>query len=129
MIDLDHFKPVNDVGGHLLGDEMLRRLSELFKESVRQSDTVARLGGDEFGIILLACGPDKARVLADQIRAGVEALEIEQDGRTFSVTASIGLTELLPTDSDPKSVIARADKGTYLAKTQGRNRVAVIPAM
>lgn len=127
LIDLDHFKPVNDEGGHLLGDEMLRRLSDLFKESVRQSDTVARLGGDEFGIILPACGLSRAKTLAERIRAGVEALEIEHEGRMFGVTASIGMTELLPADREPKDVVARADEGAYLAKSQGRNRVVVTP--
>lgn len=127
LIDLDHFKPVNDEGGHLLGDEMLRRLSDLFKESVRQSDTVARLGGDEFGIILPACGLARAKTLAERIRAGVEALEIAQDGRMFGVTASIGMTELVITDREPKDVVARADEGAYVAKAQGRNRVVVMP--
>ncbi|WP_417512713.1 GGDEF domain-containing protein [Marinobacter sp.] len=128
LIDLDHFKPVNDEGGHLLGDELLRRLADLFKEPVRQSDTVARLGGDEFGIILPACGLARAKTLAERIRAGVEALKIEQDGRMFGVTASIGMTELLATDREPKSVVARADEAAYLAKSNGRNRVEVVLA-
>jgi diguanylate cyclase (GGDEF)-like protein/PAS domain S-box-containing protein len=127
LIDLDHFKPVNDEGGHLLGDELLRRLADLFKETVRQSDTVARLGGDEFGIILPACGLARAKTLAERIRAGVEALRIEHEGRMFGVTASIGMTELLLADRDPKDVVARADQGAYLAKSKGRNRVAVMP--
>lgn len=127
LIDLDHFKPVNDEGGHLLGDELLRRLSGLFKESVRQSDTVARLGGDEFGIILPTCGIERAKTLAERIRAGVEALELEQHGRMFGVTASIGMTELALADRDPKHVIVRADEGAYVAKFKGRNRVVVMP--
>ena len=127
LIDLDHFKPVNDEGGHLLGDELLRRLADLFKESVRQSDTVARLGGDEFGLILPACGLARAESLAERIRAGVEALKIEHEGRMFGVTASIGMTELLPADREPKDVVARADEGAYLAKSKGRNRVVVMP--
>lgn len=127
LIDLDHFKPVNDAGGHLLGDELLRRLADLLKEAVRQSDTVARLGGDEFGIILPACGIERAKTLAERIRAGVESLKVEQDGRLFGVTASIGMTELVPTDREPKDVVARADEGTYVAKSKGRNRVVVMP--
>lgn len=128
LIDLDHFKPVNDEGGHLLGDELLRRLADLFQETVRRADTVARLGGDEFGIILPACGLARAQALAGRICAGVEALEVEQDGRRFGVTASIGMTELVAADRDPKDVIARADEGAYLAKSQGRNRVVITPA-
>lgn len=128
LIDLDHFKPVNDEGGHLLGDELLRRLSDLFKDAVRQSDTVARLGGDEFGIILPACGIERAKTLSERIRAGVESLELEQDGRMFGVTASIGVTELVAGDREPKDVVARADEGTYVAKSKGRNRVVVMSA-
>ncbi|AZT85730.1 diguanylate cyclase [Marinobacter sp. NP-4(2019)] len=127
LIDLDYFKPINDEGGHLLGDDLLKRLADLLKDSVRQSDTVARLGGDEFGIILPACGLDRAEVLAEKIRAGVQALRIKQDGRSFGVTASIGLTGLSPGDSGPREVVARADEGCYIAKAQGRNKVVVVP--
>jgi len=128
LIDLDYFKPVNDEGGHLLGDDLLKRLADLFKDSVRQSDTVARLGGDEFGIILPACGMARAQALAERIRADVEALRIEHDGRSFGVTTSIGLTELTPEDSGPREVMARADEGSYIAKSRGRNRVVVVPS-
>ncbi len=128
LIDLDHFKPVNDEGGHLLGDDLLRRLADLFKESVRQSDTVARLGGDEFGVILPACGLARAEALAEKIRANVEDLRIEHDGRSFGVTACIGLTELAPDDSGPREAMGRADEGCYLAKSRGRNAVVVVPS-
>lgn len=128
LIDLDHFKPVNDIGGHLLGDDLLKRLADLFRDSVRQSDTVARLGGDEFGIILPACGLARAEALAERIREAVEKLRIEHDGRSFGVTASIGLTELTSDDSGPREVMARADEGSYLAKSRGRNAVVVVPS-
>lgn len=128
LIDLDHFKPVNDVGGHLLGDDLLRQLADLFRDSVRHSDIVARLGGDEFGVILPACGLESADLLAEKMRAAVEALRIEHDGRSFGVTASIGLTELTPWDSGPREVVARADEGCYVAKSRGRNMVVVVPA-
>lgn len=128
LIDLDHFKPVNDEGGHLLGDDLLRQLADLFKDSVRQSDTVARLGGDEFGIILPACGLARAEALAEHIRANVEALRIKQDGRSFGVTTCIGLTELTPRDSGPREVMARADEGCYIAKSRGRNAVVIVPS-
>ena len=128
VIDLDHFKPVNDQGGHLLGDDLLKRLAELFRDSVRKSDMVARLGGDEFGIILPACGLERAQTLAERIRASVENLRIELDGRSFGVTASIGLTGMSELDSGPREVMARADEGSYIAKSRGRNRVIVVPA-
>lgn len=126
QLDLDHFKPVNDQGGHLLGDELLRQLSDVLKSSVRQSDMAARMGGDEFAILLPACGLERARGLAEEIRAQIEALKVHQNGQEFGVTASIGLTELTPGDSGPKEVMARADEGTYSAKAQGRNCVVVV---
>ncbi|MBW0148277.1 diguanylate cyclase domain-containing protein [Marinobacter arenosus] len=128
LIDLDHFKPVNDEGGHLLGDDLLKRLADLFKDAVRKSDIVARLGGDEFGIILPACGLERAEALAERIRSRVAELRIEQDGKHFGVTASIGLTELTSGDSGPREVISRADEGSYIAKSRGRNAVVVVPA-
>lgn len=128
LIDLDYFKPVNDDGGHLLGDDLLKRLAELFRESVRQSDTVARLGGDEFGIILPACGLARAEALAERIRAGAQDLRIEQAGKFYGVTTSIGLTAVLPGDAGLREVMARADQGCYLAKAQGRNKVVVVSA-
>jgi len=127
LIDLDYFKPVNDEGGHLLGDDLLGRLSDLLTASVRQTDTVARLGGDEFGIILPACGLERAAKLAETIRAGIESLRIEQDGKSFGVTASIGLTEMCDADSGPREIVARADEGTYAAKAMGRNQVVTVP--
>jgi diguanylate cyclase (GGDEF)-like protein/PAS domain S-box-containing protein len=127
LIDLDYFKPVNDEGGHLLGDDLLKRLADLFRESVRQSDTVARLGGDEFGIILPACGLERAESLAERIRAGAQDLRIEQDGKFYGVTTSIGLTALSPDDPGPREIMARADQGCYIAKAEGRNKVIVVP--
>lgn len=128
VIDLDYFKPVNDEGGHLLGDDLLKRLSDMFRAAVRQSDIVARLGGDEFGIILPACGVKRAEELAERIRAGAQDLRIEKDGVRFGVTTSIGLTELSPLDNGPRDVVARADKGCYIAKARGRNTVIVVPS-
>jgi diguanylate cyclase (GGDEF)-like protein len=128
VIDLDYFKPVNDEGGHLLGDELLRQLADLLRRSVRQTDMVARLGGDEFAILLPACGLDRARELAEQVRAGIEALRLLQGDREFGVTASIGLTDLSASDSGPREAMARADEGAYAAKARGRNEVVVIAA-
>lgn len=127
LIDLDYFKPVNDQGGHLLGDDLLRYLAQLLTDSVRQSDTVARLGGDEFGIILPACGVGRAEALAESIRAGVEAVRVGQDGEDYGVTASIGLTQIAASDANPRETVARADEGCYAAKAQGRNRVVMVP--
>jgi diguanylate cyclase (GGDEF)-like protein/PAS domain S-box-containing protein len=127
MIDLDYFKPVNDQGGHLVGDDLLKRLADLFKAAVRTSDSVARLGGDEFAILLPACGMYRAKALAETIRTRVEALKVSHDGRAFGVTVSIGLTAVTGADASPRDIIARADEGCYLAKSGGRNRVIAMP--
>jgi diguanylate cyclase (GGDEF)-like protein/PAS domain S-box-containing protein len=128
LIDLDHFKPVNDKGGHITGDELLRRLADLLRQIVRQSDTVARLGGDEFGVLLPSCGMERAKALAEQIRAGIETLTVDHQSDVFSVTASIGLTRIDATDVSAKAIMARADEGTYLAKGGGRNQVVTVLA-
>lgn len=128
MIDLDHFKPVNDEGGHLVGDEMLRQLAETFRKAVRKTDSVARFGGDEFAILLPACGLERGASLAEQIRADVEALRVQQDGRSFGVTVSVGVTDLHPGDKNPREPLARADEGAYAAKARGRNQVVLVPA-
>lgn len=128
LIDLNYFKPVNDRGGHLLGDDLLRRLARCFTDAVRQSDFAARLGGDEFAIILPACGIERAKKLAEDIRVSVGGLRIEKDDVSYGVTASIGLTELSAQDSGPRETVARADKGCYAAKARGRNLVVTVPA-
>ncbi|WP_330165880.1 GGDEF domain-containing protein [Marinobacter shengliensis] len=128
MIDLDHFKPVNDQGGHLVGDDLLKRLADLFQSAVRQSDTVARLGGDEFAVLLPGCGLDRAEALAENLRSRVEALKVQHDGRSFGVTVSIGLTPVSVGDNGPREVMARADEGCYIAKSRGRNAVVSVPA-
>ncbi|WP_242634481.1 sensor domain-containing diguanylate cyclase [Marinobacter salicampi] len=127
LIDLDHFKPVNDHGGHLLGDEMLRQLAARLTQGVRQSDSVGRLGGDEFGILLPACGLERAVAIAEQIRASIAELVLEQDGVEYRVTASIGVSELSAWDNGIKEVMARADQGCYAAKAEGRDCVVAVP--
>lgn len=127
LVDLDYFKPVNDRGGHLLGDELLRQLAQRLTDAVRQSDSVARIGGDEFAVLLPACGLARAEAIAENIRAAVAATVVEKDGEHFSVTASIGLTALSHHDSGPRETLARADEGCYAAKAQGRNCVVTVP--
>lgn len=128
LIDLDFFKRVNDEGGHLLGDELLRRLADTLRLNIRQTDIAARLGGDEFSVLLPGCGMDKAMEILEQIRAAVENLRVEHDGKSYGVTSSIGVTILAPTDSGPRVTMARADEGCYRVKAAGRNGiVAVMP--
>ncbi|WP_097459789.1 diguanylate cyclase [Mangrovitalea sediminis] len=126
MIDLDYFKQVNDEGGHLLGDELLRNLAETIRLNIRQTDIAARLGGDEFSVLLPGCGMERAIAILEQIRAAVESLRIERDGKSYGVTTSIGVTVLAENDQSPRVTLARADEGCYRVKASGRNGIATV---
>ncbi|PAV25136.1 diguanylate cyclase [Tamilnaduibacter salinus] len=127
LIDLDHFKPVNDTGGHLVGDHLLKRLAEALQNGVRQSDLVARLGGDEFAVILTGCDMERASVIAENLRGAIANLAVADGSRTYRVTASIGLTALGEDDHAIRDVVNRADEAAYEAKRLGRNRVVIDP--
>lgn len=124
MVDIDHFKQINDRYGHLVGDAVLREVSGILRESTRSEDLVARYGGEEFIVALPSSSPDLATERAEQIRASVEARPIRTDGDEVRVTVSIGLAcgsaERPPR---PLSLIEAADEALYRAKAEGRNRV------
>jgi diguanylate cyclase (GGDEF)-like protein len=132
MIDVDHFKKINDRYGHIAGDEVLRRLAQCIDAEVRNSDISARFGGEEFVILLPATGIEAGRLLAERIRAAVsaESFELPGKGAQLPVTVSIGVAEYRPRpdDDDLKVVgerlIALADLALYEAKAGGRNAVA-----
>ena len=114
LIDIDHFKRFNDDFGHIVGDEVLKVLAEIFQKSLRKSDLVARYGGEEFIVLFPETPAEFAVQTADRLRVAVEQT---------TVTVSIGVSEL-PTDGkDMRTVIDRADKRLYEAKHAGRNRV------
>ena len=120
VLDIDHFKRVNDTHGHLIGDEVLLLLSRLMRSSFRLHDQLYRFGGEEF-VVLLRCGSDGDALAAfERFRGNVERYAFPQVGRT---TVSIGLSELRPGDT-PSAAFERADKAVYWAKQNGRNRVA-----
>jgi diguanylate cyclase (GGDEF)-like protein len=130
MIDVDHFKDINDTLGHDAGDALLKRLAEMLHTAFRSGDTVARLGGDEFAVILRGLHSE-----ADMMRP-VNALQdllrrpIEHGGRSFSVSASIGAALHGDPDADPSHMIKNADIALYRAKDEGRNRSVVFtPSM
>lgn len=130
MIDVDHFKDINDTLGHDAGDALLKRLAEMLHAAFRSGDTVARLGGDEFAVILRGLHSE-----ADMMRP-VNALQdllrrpIEHGGRSFSVSASIGAALHGDPDADPSHMIKNADIALYRAKDEGRNRSVVFdPSM
>ncbi|OJA07285.1 diguanylate cyclase [Halomonas sp. QHL1] len=125
LFDLDHFKPINDEGGHALGDEMLRRIAQVVAWEVRRSDHVARQGGDEFGVLLPSCTLAQARRIAESLRQSVSEISVTHEGKEYMVTLSIGVTTFDDIDSSVVDVLARADAGSYKAKEHGRDGVVV----
>ena len=127
-MDLDRFKAVNDTCGHLAGDNMLREISKLIRDQVRDSDVVARLGGDEFGMLLIRCPLDKARQIADDVCNAVRDYRFVWQDRIFTVGISIGLVEIARETGTLKDLLSAADSACYVAKQQGRGRVHVYSA-
>lgn len=123
MLDLDHFKLVNDNHGHAAGDAVLRRFASLLRERLRKTDLSGRLGGEEFAVLLFATDPAGAREFAESLREQVAADEIAFGDTRLRVTVSIGMAQLLPEDASTDVVLARADAALYRAKVNGRNRV------
>lgn len=124
MLDIDHFKAVNDRYGHPTGDIVICNLVDICQQTIRQTDEVARLGGEEFAVLLLNSTEQDALKIAEKIRKTVEehmVTSLEQ--QTFKFTVSIGLTELNNSDQHEHDFISRADKALYRAKETGRNKV------
>ena len=121
MLDIDHFKPINDEMGHLAGDTTIRNVAQIIQNSCRESDLLCRWGGEEFMILASNCNAHDALRLADAIRGAVEAATIFDDRPDKNITVSIGISEVLPADDEDR-LIGRADKAMYKAKENGRNR-------
>ena len=119
VIDIDHFKGVNDTYGHLIGDEVLLLLSRLMRSSFRFHDRLYRFGGEEFVVLMRCASEDDARLALERMRSNTEAYPFPQVGR---ITISIGFTEVKPGDT-PSGAFERADKAVYFAKAHGRNQV------
>lgn len=129
MMDIDHFKSINDTHGHLVGDEVLRHLALEIPDVIRKSDTLARYGGEEFVIVLPEASLDQAVFIAHRIRKRIESLSIRlADGTALSITASFGAAEAT-CDDDSQSLLAEADAMLYEAKHRGRNDVMSRQAM
>lgn len=129
MLDIDHFKKINDTHGHLFGDKVIRGVAEVLKANVKGRDAIARLGGEEFGVLLPDTSLSGAQVLADKIRQMVEKGRIRrQDGKdeVGGITISLGVAEL-NRDEDTTAFLNRADKALYFSKENGRNRVSIAP--
>jgi diguanylate cyclase (GGDEF)-like protein/PAS domain S-box-containing protein len=124
VVDVDHFKSVNDRYGHPTGDAALEHFGHLLKDCIRASDIPARFGGEEFCIILADTALDGARVIAERIRSRcAHQYLVAMDGSKFQITCSIGVTEAETPSDTPASVFERADQNVYKAKQSGRNCV------
>jgi diguanylate cyclase (GGDEF)-like protein len=128
LIDIDHFKAINDTHGHQVGDRTLAGTARAIEDALRREDLLGRWGGEEFLAILPATDVDGAAVVAERIRAGIGELEIPTDGSSaVGVSASIGVAAAGPLDG-VHELLARADGALYAAKQRGRDRVEVVPA-
>ena len=122
ILDLDHFKQVNDTYGHDAGDEVLRSVAKCLKSMTRYHDIVARLGGEEFAIVAPNMDLELLQRVADRMRKAIASLAIETGGMQLNVTSSVGLA-LWNKEETAEEFYRRADKQLYEAKRQGRNRV------
>ena len=127
FIDLDHFKQVNDTGGHAAGDALLKRVADAVRGVLGPEDVVARLGGDEFAVIQKSGSAASAQVAARSIIDAIRGLNFTWDGRPHSIGASIGLAPIRPGCGEVDEIIARADAACYVAKAAGRGCVAMAP--
>lgn len=124
-LDLDRFKLVNDSCGHQAGDELLRKVANLFREQVRDSDSVARIGGDEFAMLLPGCPLPKAQAIADATCHAIADYRFVWRDRIFTIGVSIGLLEISDASGNVQDVLAAADSACYMAKRSGRGQVHV----
>jgi diguanylate cyclase (GGDEF)-like protein len=125
MLDLDHFKVINDQFGHVAGDSVLREVADCLTRSfVAGSDFVSRFGGEEFAVVLWDVTLTRARPQAEKLVAAIRNLRVQHETRAVPVTVSLGIAEIAPTDT-PVHWIERADKALFEAKRQGRDRLVV----
>ncbi|MGM0703661.1 MAG: GGDEF domain-containing protein [Pseudomonadota bacterium] len=123
LLDIDHFKHINDTYGHAIGDEVIIAITRRIAASVRAEDLVGRLGGEEFGVLLVNCSSDDAKARADGIRRAIGETPITIKDQTLTATISIGVASGMASAQDFNTLYVRADEYLYQAKAQGRNRV------
>jgi diguanylate cyclase (GGDEF)-like protein len=128
MIDIDHFKKINDNHGHAAGDDAISHVAEVVRQSIRTTDKAARFGGEEFVVMLREIDPDTALLLAERIRTSIETAMIHHGKVAFALTVSVGVALFDESDRDVQDVIERADQALYVAKKTGRNRTFLMPA-
>ncbi|MNH26089.1 putative diguanylate cyclase YcdT [compost metagenome] len=126
MLDVDHFKQINDTAGHAAGDQVLQRIGAVISASLRDDDIAGRLGGEEFAILLPDTPLHTATEIAERLRALIAKLNVNVE---HPVTASIGLAFATAPASELGALLSSADKAMYHAKASGRNRVTVVDQM
>jgi diguanylate cyclase len=124
LVDIDHFKRVNDAHGHVAGDEVLRAVADMVRGNVREVDFVARYGGEEFAIILRETDHEGALIVADRLRKFIASAQIPWQEQMLAVTVSVGIAGLSRLD-DAASITQRADEALYISKHAGRNRTTL----
>ena len=124
-LDLDQFKVVNDMCGHVAGDDLLRQIAALLRTRLRATDTLARLGGDEFGVLLEHCPLDDAERIANSLRELLQSFRFGWSDKSFTVGVSIGLVPITQAGETLAGVFSAADNSCYAAKDKGRNRVHI----
>jgi diguanylate cyclase (GGDEF)-like protein len=124
MLDIDHFKWINDTHGHLAGDEVLRAVTGVFRRSIREADVLLRYGGEEFLVVLPDADIEAVVTVGERLRAAVEKASVSHEGKSISLTVSIGATAYIvgQTDSE-EQMLAEADAAMYAAKNSGRDRL------
>lgn len=128
MLDVDHFKQVNDTYGHKVGDLVLKRLAELCRATLRDVDIVGRIGGEEFAVLLPETSSEHAKEAAERLCAEIASAQVKLDsGLPLRFTASFGVTTLCENDANIDILLDQADQALYRAKEEGRNRVCIYP--
>jgi diguanylate cyclase (GGDEF)-like protein len=125
LLDLDHFKSINDRFGHAIGDRVLQVFADTARANVRSADLIGRLGGEEFAAVLYDVGREKAVALAERVRSAFAEAATEVDGRPVSATVSIGMVVTEEQPLDVPALLGQADEALYYAKERGRNRVEI----
>ncbi|GAM09503.1 response regulator PleD [Geobacter sp. OR-1] len=125
IMDIDHFKKINDTYGHPCGDRVLKQVASLITENLRNYDRIGRIGGEEFLLVSPGSSIDDARTLAERLRQTINNEQFGEGGCRFSITISAGVTALAQADDNVDILIKRADEALYEAKQSGRNRVVI----
>lgn len=127
MFDLDHFKVINDTHGHEAGDAVLRRVGQLLRDRVRESDIAARIGGEEFALLLPDTDEREATELADRMLRLLRTIQVDHRHSLIQPTASFGLAMMGPGEQHLERLLSQADQAMYLSKSRGRDRLSLYP--